>query len=574
VSLVLSLAMIACLFVSVVFVRVPGLHLTGFGVPQFVLLSVPMRLLLAWSGRVLIFYSACWSVMVSLCMNVGLACVLAVWLGLGGASVCSVWISVLLVLVNVWSVVAGVGSAVVFGRSDGGMCMSALVVCGVVMACMIVLACRVVYVGLRNSAKIGPVKTTSSNGLANEKMRDAADFSSRLSTTKRKILRVTFQDDHDVAMIPNCDNQSLSASPANHQRSRVDATVPEVAVDTPVSASEGVLNIESDLVDAVQACDAANRHTALVLAEIGSAEMTEKPLGTVMNEEYVQYGDGIGIAVEIPGSDGPQALDGSAGTGLTSPRVLSPTEGFAFRTRTTRQTVRLNGGMATHDPKHRRTKQSFGTSGQREGATKPRKLVLALPQLAHLGASDTSDGCSVASNSSSVVVTKMFEQHGCTQSESHSEMSFESELREAELATAVIENRRLVSFAVESKEYGSYCRQPADVIRDVVYAGEDAAIQPSKTRQVQNLMASSYPTESRAGAVPSLISLEEMTAQLYDATFVIQPHATPRPLASSHAQRILTATDAQALVVSTILDTEAIFQHKDKSDSYEDHRNK
>lgn len=111
VAFVLAIILLGYMLFSMSTLCVPTSLLVGFGLPQLLLLSVPVRLILAWSARILIYYSAYWSVLVSLWANVALLCLLIVWLVLGGARVLSGWAIALLLAVDLWCV--GVGSAAV-----------------------------------------------------------------------------------------------------------------------------------------------------------------------------------------------------------------------------------------------------------------------------------------------------------------------------------------------------------------------------------------------------------------------------------------------------------------------------
>lgn len=105
----------------------------AFGLPHFEVVTVPLRMLLGWSARVLVYFSVCWSLWLSLLCNMALLGALVLYLRSGRCDV-SMWLKVLLVVCGVWCVVAGLGSLGVYygvglGGGGGSVCGVAIGVC-------------------------------------------------------------------------------------------------------------------------------------------------------------------------------------------------------------------------------------------------------------------------------------------------------------------------------------------------------------------------------------------------------------------------------------------------------------
>ena len=167
IALLVSLILIVLLVFGLAVINIPALHLSGFGLPQFVLFTIPIRAIMAWSARILIYWSPCWSVMVSLWGNVALTCVLTGWMLLGAAALCPPWIVGLLVIVNVWCLIVGVASVFMLvnhaSSTIGTTCSAAFIVMGIIILLTIVTAVILIRRGMGGSARVEIEKPVDTN---------------------------------------------------------------------------------------------------------------------------------------------------------------------------------------------------------------------------------------------------------------------------------------------------------------------------------------------------------------------------------------------------------------------------
>ena len=139
----------AIAFIIQVLVRIPVSmgELTAYGLPLYPLLSIPLRLGLAWSARVLIYFSPSWSVFMSLWFNVALSCVTFAWLLFGGASISAGWIAGVLIITNAWAVAVGVVAASLLYRSGGST--PAAVIVAILLVVTVIACVLLIRAGLR-----------------------------------------------------------------------------------------------------------------------------------------------------------------------------------------------------------------------------------------------------------------------------------------------------------------------------------------------------------------------------------------------------------------------------------------
>jgi hypothetical protein len=113
VLVVLSAVLLVLMFYTVVQSIVPLVFALGFGLPLFMLVTVPLRLVMAWSARILITFSVCGSVLVSLLCNIAMLGLVAIALSCGLVNL-SPLLAVVLVVVQLWCVIAGCAAAAVY----------------------------------------------------------------------------------------------------------------------------------------------------------------------------------------------------------------------------------------------------------------------------------------------------------------------------------------------------------------------------------------------------------------------------------------------------------------------------
>jgi hypothetical protein len=126
---------------------IPASLKPAFGLPHYEVLTVPLRMLLGWSARVLVYFSVCWSLWLSLLCNLALLGMLVLYLRSGRCDIGG-WLKVLLVCCGAWCVVVGVGSlglyyGVTLAGGGGTACGIAIGVCvfvGVVLLLLFVAA--------------------------------------------------------------------------------------------------------------------------------------------------------------------------------------------------------------------------------------------------------------------------------------------------------------------------------------------------------------------------------------------------------------------------------------------------
>lgn len=112
--------------------KVPAQLKSGFGLPHYEIVTIPLRLLLAWSARVLIFFSPCWSILISTLLNIALLLLLILFLRTSTLRLPLIIRSVLIVT-SLWCVGMGMAAIVLYFRrnppSTGSSCAFAIGIC-------------------------------------------------------------------------------------------------------------------------------------------------------------------------------------------------------------------------------------------------------------------------------------------------------------------------------------------------------------------------------------------------------------------------------------------------------------
>jgi hypothetical protein len=462
-------------------------------------------------------------VMVSLCMNVGLACVLAVWLGLGGASVCSVWISVLLVLVNVWTVFVGISSAAVLaGR--GVTCAIAYLVSAIIIVCMILLTWWILF-GRRGRG---------SKGVAVES-RQGSDANGKTPLVTQ--------------VLPAKDIRLPKSEPQTQAGPLVPATT-----DRPL-----IVTLDSDLEVAEAACAAAEVKANAVLSGVyawqdGSAiaaapkddgNDTRPPIHTGGHDEVEMLSHGELQRQHPARRVSPTAIKNShsragnawkrdaAASPLDSPTLYSPaivvdrnhhlgTAGIpdvgtrshplAHAGRSVGADGRFAHGMDTHISVMHRAHSNFASSGSSHADSRRRDLTA--------GAEGWGEGSEAGDRAYSNPSQGSFGASNSSYSEGTIPMlmDLENELREAELVSAQAEMRvtgavshmhstqhgqlhqNRVSFAPSPRHYRDERLQSTAAVKDAFGArlGPEAADKPEAPEVAEDYVVELYHTTATA----------------------------------------------------------------------------
>jgi hypothetical protein len=129
---------------------VPREETVGFGLPYFLLFTIPIRLVLSWAGKLLIHFSVCWSLFTVLWCNIAL--LLLMPLAHRALNTSAVTLAVLF-LVDVWCVIAGSAAVYVYFHNDlnqsctiEGNCTAAIIVF-VIAVVLLLVAVIMAWVG-------------------------------------------------------------------------------------------------------------------------------------------------------------------------------------------------------------------------------------------------------------------------------------------------------------------------------------------------------------------------------------------------------------------------------------------